>query len=377
MILPNNDCIQSITIVHKQALLDQLSRYMIMLKCKLAVTKCKEQAARKIEAAQQNQKRGFDKKRKAPRKYRPGDLVLIKKQHPATGASRKLQNPYSGPLVVKVALPNDRYIVTDMTGSYRAENRTNYERTVAVDRMKPWCTPGVVNMAPIKKKIDRQEQVKQNMRKMRAKIKSDPVKYEEYKRKERERYKKRKAEGKIQKISDLPERQQRAKHSPPPSPSSIEPDTLNLTPNRQLLQGQKRSRNHRRKLNKTIKSLQERNKLLEKKVTFPDQLCKELCCDDVLGEDCLSRKCKHCKDKQVLFNISQPEERIRYNLWQSKKMKVNIKGEEKDCQKTVKEVVESTVREFVIKFVNDLPKYMTHLLNRIHQYNTIDKLKKN
>ncbi|VEN36235.1 unnamed protein product [Callosobruchus maculatus] len=266
MILPNNDCIQSITIVHKQALLDQLSRYMIMLKCKLAVTKCKEQAARKIEAAQQNQKRGFDKKRKAPRKYRPGDLVLIKKQHPATGASRKLQNPYSGPLVVKVALPNDRYIVTDMTGSYRAENRTNYERTVAVDRMKPWCTPGVVNMAPIKKKIDRQEQVKQNMRKMRAKIKSDPVKYEEYKRKERERYKKRKAEGKIQKISDLPERQQRAKHSPPPSPSSIEPDTLNLTPNRQLLQGQKRSRNHRRKLNKTIKSLQERNKLLEKKV---------------------------------------------------------------------------------------------------------------
>ncbi|VEN35312.1 unnamed protein product [Callosobruchus maculatus] len=469
-------------------------------------------------------------------------------------------------------------------------------------------------MAPIKKKIDRQEQVKQNMRKMRAKIKSDPEKYEEYKRKERERYKKRKAEGKIQKISDLPERQQRAKRkiwrasakkyrdsrrriqdflvadSPPPSPSSIEPDNLNLTPNRQLLQGQKRSRNHRRKLNKTIKSLQERNKLLEKKVkkykskvsrlkkkaidpnspgkkvdlllkdqlnnsheikrrilwsevltkqvkenlvheksmegkrrvlqaisgkvvkkykfhnvlnsisrrlhgskkhfskkkndnrelkqiiikfferddcsrlmpgkkdtitkakrkiqkrvlcdslinihkkfiaafpkyiklsysefcknrpfwvlipnardretcackqcenitlitrklrtldiiqvTFPDQLCKELCCDDVLGEDCLSRKCKHCKDKQVLFNISQPEERIRYNLWQSKKIKVNIKGEEKDCQKTVKEVVESTVRELVIKFVNDLPKYMTHLLNRIHQYNTIDKLKK-
>ncbi|VEN49386.1 unnamed protein product [Callosobruchus maculatus] len=145
-------------------------------------------------------------------------------------------------------------------------------------------------MAPIKKKIDRQEQVKQNMRKMRAKIKSDPEKYEEYKRKERERYKKRKAEGKIQKISDLPERQQRAKRkiwrasakkyrdsrrriqdflvadSPPPSPSSIEPDNLNLTPNRQLLQGQKRSRNHRRKLNKTIKSLQETNKLLEKKV---------------------------------------------------------------------------------------------------------------
>nr|CAI5841685.1 unnamed protein product [Callosobruchus analis] len=48
-------------------------------------------------------------------------------------------------MVVKVALPKDRYIVTDMTGSHRVERRSNYERTVAVDRMKPWGSPGGVS----------------------------------------------------------------------------------------------------------------------------------------------------------------------------------------------------------------------------------------
>nr|CAI5826438.1 unnamed protein product [Callosobruchus analis] len=103
---------------------DEVSQIPILLE---DLVTAREQATRKIEAAQ------------------PGDLVLIVKQQPATGASRKLRNPYSGPMVVKVALPNDRYIVTDMTGSHRAERRSNYERTVAVDSMKPWCSPGGVS----------------------------------------------------------------------------------------------------------------------------------------------------------------------------------------------------------------------------------------
>nr|CAI5853399.1 unnamed protein product [Callosobruchus analis] len=352
-----------------------------------------------------------------------------------------------------------------------------------------------LNMAPIKKKIDRQEQVKQNMRRMLAKIKNDPAKYEEYKRKERERYKKRKAEGKIPKISDLSERQQRVKRkiwrasskkyrdslrtiqdflvadSPPPSPSSIEPDYFILTPNRQLkkkatdldspskkvdllfkdqlnnphevknkvllsesINAVKRDTVTKEKRKKQKRLLCDSLINIHKKftsafpeyiklsysefcknrpfwvlipnardretcackqcenialivrklrilniiqVTFPDQLCKELCCNDVLGKACLSRKCKNCKDKKVFFNINQPEEIIKYKLWQTKEIKVNIKEEEKYCQKTVKEVVESTVKQLVIKFVNDLPKYMTHLLNRIHQYKTTDNVKKN
>nr|CAI5822994.1 unnamed protein product [Callosobruchus analis] len=48
-------------------------------------------------------------------------------------------------MVVKVALPNDRYIVKDMTGLHRVERRSKYERSVAVDRMKPWCSPGGVS----------------------------------------------------------------------------------------------------------------------------------------------------------------------------------------------------------------------------------------
>nr|CAI5832351.1 unnamed protein product [Callosobruchus analis] len=48
---------------------------------------------KKKEAAQLGQKRDFDRKRKAPRTYRPGALVLIEKQKPATGASRKIAKP--------------------------------------------------------------------------------------------------------------------------------------------------------------------------------------------------------------------------------------------------------------------------------------------
>nr|CAI5836495.1 unnamed protein product [Callosobruchus analis] len=48
----------------------------------------REQAARKIEATLLRQKLDFDRKRMAPRTYRPGALVLIEKQQPAAGASR-------------------------------------------------------------------------------------------------------------------------------------------------------------------------------------------------------------------------------------------------------------------------------------------------
>nr|CAI5854841.1 unnamed protein product [Callosobruchus analis] len=48
---------------------------------------------KKKEAARLGQKRDFDRKRKAPRTYRPGALVLIEKQKPATGASRKIAKP--------------------------------------------------------------------------------------------------------------------------------------------------------------------------------------------------------------------------------------------------------------------------------------------
>ncbi|CAH1113794.1 unnamed protein product [Psylliodes chrysocephalus] len=92
-------------------------------------------------------------------------------------------------------------------------------------------------MAPIKKKKDkyesRKEQVKQNMRK----------------RRERESY--------SPQVNDLPE---------PP----LE------TPSRQLLQGKRQSKKHRRRLHATIKKLEAKNATLKRKMETYKRRCNRL-----------------------------------------------------------------------------------------------------
>lgn len=105
----------------------------------------RENASKMIIASQLKQKQYYDKKRKQPKTYKEGDLVVIMKQPLTTGTSRKLAPNYSGPMVVKKVLPNDRYIVRDMKGSHRNLRSSKYEKIIAVDRMKPWCSPGGVS----------------------------------------------------------------------------------------------------------------------------------------------------------------------------------------------------------------------------------------
>ncbi|KAJ8913777.1 hypothetical protein NQ315_002683 [Exocentrus adspersus] len=106
------------------------------------LTKLRNDVAEKIRKDQKAQKKRVDKKRKAAKVYKQGDLVLIEKQEPATSTSRKLLPKYSGPMVIKEVLPNDRYIVTDMDSTYRTRGKAKYQRTVAVDKMKPWIPTG-------------------------------------------------------------------------------------------------------------------------------------------------------------------------------------------------------------------------------------------
>nr|CAI5819089.1 unnamed protein product [Callosobruchus analis] len=69
-------------------------------------------------------------------------------------------------------------------------------------------------MGPVKpnrKNADcRRRMVRNSMRKLRESIKNDPVRYEEAKKKERERYYARKAAGKIKGVADMTEREKRA-----------------------------------------------------------------------------------------------------------------------------------------------------------------------
>jgi hypothetical protein len=48
-------------------------------------------------------------------------------------------------MVIRKVLPNDRYVVTDMEDSHRTSKKSSYNRVIAVDHMKPWCTPGGVS----------------------------------------------------------------------------------------------------------------------------------------------------------------------------------------------------------------------------------------
>ena len=99
----------------------------------------REEAATATSQAQKRQKKYFDQRRKKPKTYEIGDLVLIEKQATSEpGVSRKTIDPYQGPMVVQAVLPNDRYRVADLQGTCRSTRRVNYDRVVAVDRMKPY-----------------------------------------------------------------------------------------------------------------------------------------------------------------------------------------------------------------------------------------------
>lgn len=151
---------------------------------------------------------------------------------------------------------------------------------------------------------------KESMRRLRDRIKNDPFKYEEAKRKERERYYARKAAGKIKGIKDMTTREQRQvrrvwrnkfrkryerkkreqqftafleKTTPPSTPTRERPhpevnnlrndladvDTplmLTASTSRQYLTGKKVQRRNRDALKNTIKSLEIKLKQLQKSV---------------------------------------------------------------------------------------------------------------
>ncbi|KAJ8962296.1 hypothetical protein NQ318_018275 [Aromia moschata] len=110
------------------------------------MTTLRENVAARHARDQEKAKERYDKKRKKPKNYKKGDLVLVEKTELApNNTSRKLLPKYSGPMVVSEVLPNDRYIVTDMEGTQRTRKRSTYKRTVAVDRMKPWVPSGGIS----------------------------------------------------------------------------------------------------------------------------------------------------------------------------------------------------------------------------------------
>lgn len=72
----------------------------------------------------------IDLRRVKASQYSGGDVVLVSSNPPSTDESRKLATKAKGPLSVVAALPNDRYVVTDLPD---LKGESTWTSVVAVD----------------------------------------------------------------------------------------------------------------------------------------------------------------------------------------------------------------------------------------------------
>ena len=91
----------------------------------------RRQAKEAIGKIQEENKRGYNKKRKAPNIYKINDLVAIKRTQGESGL--KFAAKYFGPYKIKKLLRNDRYMV-EKIGQTEGPRVTS----TAADHMKKW-----------------------------------------------------------------------------------------------------------------------------------------------------------------------------------------------------------------------------------------------
>lgn len=91
------------------------------------------------------------------------------------------------------------------------------------------------------------------------------------------------------------------------------------------------------------------SKLFHNKVikeNSPKEVCKTLCCkNEHLSEKCLIRACKKCKTNKIEILDCDLNQEIGFEQWFSKKTVIMVKGKEKICRKSVKEVIKSAKQE--------------------------------
>ncbi|KOC58670.1 hypothetical protein WH47_07714 [Habropoda laboriosa] len=91
----------------------------------------REKAREQISKIQQENRRGFNRKRKRARPYKEGDLVAIQRTQSQPGA--KFMSKFLGPYEVTRELRNDRYLVRRV-GDHEGPLQTS----TSADNMKPW-----------------------------------------------------------------------------------------------------------------------------------------------------------------------------------------------------------------------------------------------
>lgn len=108
----------------------------------------------------------------------------------------------------------------------------------------------------------------------------------------------------------------------------------------------------------------------------PQDVIQSVTCENQ-SEACLERKCYKCKEKVVQFEKYDETEDTTLQKWSVKKCSIMVKGKEKICNKTLKQVIECKKRDLVVAFEDSLKKFLKHTANMKHQFYVLDNLKKN
>lgn len=76
----------------------------------------RKNASEAIQATQESNLRQFSEGHRPARTYQAGDFVVIRNVDTNVGSNKKLIQKYRGPYVVHKILPNDRYVIRDISG---------------------------------------------------------------------------------------------------------------------------------------------------------------------------------------------------------------------------------------------------------------------
>jgi hypothetical protein len=85
---------------------------------------------------QEYNKKQYDKRHKRNRKYKEGDLVLVRVTQHKPGTNTKLAPKYKGPYRIKAVLNKNRYAIADVPGYNITQKPLN--TIMSPDKLKPW-----------------------------------------------------------------------------------------------------------------------------------------------------------------------------------------------------------------------------------------------
>jgi len=96
----------------------------------------RQNAKENIRNVQMINKLNEDTKRCIARTYKVGDYVMVKNVDTTTGVNKKHIPKIKGPYEVKVVLPNDRYVIKDISGFQVTQ--LPFESVFECKHIKPW-----------------------------------------------------------------------------------------------------------------------------------------------------------------------------------------------------------------------------------------------